>query len=286
MTEFEERTIDISGGIKMRYRRYPGGDMTPVICIHGLTRNASDFEDVAPLISARTQDRGRDVYVVSLRGRGTSDRDPNVHNYHPFVYRDDILALLDKEGIDAAIFVGTSLGGIVSMLVNEKAGDRVAGVVLNDIGPDLAPEGLARIAGYVGGSGSVDSIENAALAIRAINAVAFPDATDEDWLKFARRTFRQREDGAWELDYDPGIARPFNEGDHTPDLWAAFMSLTAKPTLLINGELSDLLTPAIVDKMRAAHPALLYCPVARVGHAPMLTEPESVRAIHSFLAAF
>lgn len=280
MPAFEERAVDVGGGVMMRYRHYRGGDRMPAVCIHGLTRNFCDFEEAAPMIAAT----GRDVFAVSLRGRGVSDWDPDPTNYHPLVYRDDMLTLLDAERISAAVFVGTSLGGIISMLVNEKAGERVAAVALNDIGPELAPEGIVRISGYVGSVPTVASLEDAAAAIRAINGLAFPDASDGDWLKFARRTFRQDKDGVWVLNYDPAIAQAFKGDAASPDLWAAFEHLKAKPTLLVHGALSDLLTSAIVEKMRAAHPGLVYCKVARVGHAPMLDEPESVAALRAFLA--
>lgn len=280
MFEYLERAAEVGGGITMRYRYYSGGGRTPAVCIPGLTRNCRDFEDVAPMVAAT----GRDVFAVSLRGRGTSDRDPDPSNYHPFVYRDDLLALLDAESIDAAVFIGTSLGGLVSMLVSEKAGARVAGVVLNDAGPELAPEGLARIASYVGRGEPAATLEDAAAAVRAINAVAFPDASEEGWFEFARRTFRQCEDGTWALDYDPAIARPFTEDDHIPDLWASFESLKSKPTLIIHGALSDILTPAAVENMRAVHPNLAYCKVARVGHAPTLGEPEAAAAIRAILS--
>ncbi|MHA7871983.1 MAG: alpha/beta fold hydrolase, partial [Hyphococcus sp.] len=252
---------------------------TPVLCIPGLTRNAADFADFAPK-AAKT---GHDVVTISLRGRGPSDYDPHFLNYRPETYRDDILKVLDAVSAENAIFVGTSLGGIVTMLVNAAAPQRVKGAVLNDVGPDLAPEGIARIAGYVGKTaGPAKDLNEAAARIKAINGVAFPDASEAEWLLFAKRTFRETQDG-WVLDYDLNIARALAEGGPAPDLWPAFESLKGTPTLVIRGALSDLLTPPIVDKMREVHPNFELVEVPRIGHAPMLTEPAAWGAIAAFL---
>lgn len=286
VTVMAQNTIDIerAGGLVMRVRRYAGGDKTPVVCIPGLTRNASDFADVAAAIAPT----GRDVVAVNLRGRGASDYDPEYANYFPPTYRDDILAMLDKLQWREAIFIGTSLGGIVTMLTNEKAPARVKAAVINDIGPDLAPEGLARIAQYVGESaeaGPAADLKEAAARAKAINGSAFPDASDADWEAFARRIFREQADGRWALDYDPNIVKALSEQGPAPDLWPGFVSLKSKPTLLVHGAISDLLTADIVDKMRAVHPAFDYVKVPRVGHAPMLTEPAAREALAAFLAA-
>jgi len=257
----------------------------PVICLHGLTRNARDFEDVAPAIAAG----GRTVYALTLRGRWLSDYDPDWRRYHPFHYRNDLFAAMDCLGIARAALIGTSLGGIVSMLAAEAAPERVLGVAINDVGPALAPEGIARIAGYVAGrppddDGSVGSLDAAADAIRAINEVAFPGRDAQFWRDFARRTFRPTRDGRLRLDYDPAIGRALLEVGAAPDLWAAFAALSSTPTLLIHGALSDLLTDPIVDQMRAARPGFDYCRVEGVGHAPTLSEPAAAAAIRDFVA--
>lgn len=276
----EEYAFSLPGALTMRARVYRGGDKTPALCIPGLTRNARDFEDVAPGIAGT----GRDVVVVSLRGRADSDYDPDHGHYFPTTYRDDMIAALDQFGAREAIFVGTSLGGIVAMLTNEKAPARVKAAIINDVGPDLAPEGVARIAGYVGGDQApAASLEDAAARIRAINEVAFPDEDEAFWLTFARRTFRQVEGGAWALDYDPNIAAALAENGPAPDLWPAFESLKEKPTLLIRGAISDLLTAPIVEKMRGVHPSFDYAEVPHVGHAPTLSEPAAWKAVEAFL---
>ncbi|MGD9800879.1 MAG: alpha/beta fold hydrolase [Parvularculaceae bacterium] len=271
--------------LRLNLRVTEGGDGTPVLCIPGLTRNASDFEDFAPLAAAT----GRDVYAISLRGRGLSDYDANYLNYFPPTYVGDVLTALDQIGLQRAIFVGTSLGGIVTMLTAVEAADRIAGAVINDVGPEFAPEGIARIAGYVGARSASDSdgamtLADAIAQIRAINEVAFPGKNDAFWETFAQRTFEQRPDGSWKLAYDPNIGRAIIEAGPAPDLWAPFAATSPFPMLILRGAISDLLTPPIIEKMRAARPGFDYAEVANVGHAPTLTEPDAWNAISAFLA--
>lgn len=279
MPDYKLREISV-GAIKIRARVYRGGAKTPVICLHGLTRNAADFDELAPLIAAT----GKDVIALSLRGRGESDRDPVFANYFPTVYRDDVIELMDQFGLESAVFVGTSLGGITTMLVNEKAPERVRAAILNDVGPDLAPEGLTRIASYAGKMPMRESSFDAAIAsIRSINQIAFPNADEAFWAHLAKRTYREIEGGIFELDYDPNIGKALAEAGPAPDLWPAFSSLAAKPTLLIHGAISDLLTPPIIEKMHKAHTNLEVVDVPNVGHAPFMTEPAAWSVIESFL---
>lgn len=257
-----------------------GGTKTPALCLPGLTRNARDFEEAAPLIAST----GRDVVALSFRGRGGSENDPQYLNYHPLTYRDDTRAVLDHLGWPAAVFVGTSLGGITTMLTNEVAPDRVRAAIINDVGPEFDPAGIARIAGYAGKTRTeVADLDDAAAEIRAINEVAFPGMDAEFWRRFARRTFRENAGGGWTLAYDPNIGRALGEVGPAPELWAPFRSLAHTPTLIIRGAISDLLSPAIIEKMRAVHPDFDYAEIPDVGHAPMLTEPAAWAAIRSFL---
>ncbi|MDZ7629607.1 MAG: alpha/beta hydrolase [Parvularculaceae bacterium] len=277
-------SVDVRAGLKMAAHHFAGGGKTPVICVPGLTRNAADFEDFAPLAAAT----GRDVFAVSLIGRGGSDYDPDYLNYNPVTYRDDVLRFMASQGLARAIFVGTSLGGIVTMLAAVTAPERIAAAIINDVGPELAPEGIMRIAGYVGavgagGVGPAADIDEAAARIRAINEPAFPGRDDAFWRLFARRTFRQEADGRWRLDYDPGIGKALLEVGPAPDLWGPFEALRAIPTLVVRGAISDLLTPPIIEKMRAVNPSFAYAEVAGVGHAPTLTEPDALAAIMPFL---
>jgi pimeloyl-ACP methyl ester carboxylesterase len=268
-------------GIALEVREASGGDKTPVLCLPGLTRNARDFDDFAPWLAAT----GRKVVVLSLRGRGGSDYDPNYLNYRPETYVGDALEALDRLEIPRAIFVGTSLGGIVTMLANERAPSRLVAAIINDVGSELAPEGIARIAGYAGNARpDAADLDEAAAQIRAINEVAFPGRDHAFWRLFATRTFRQKSDGRWALDYDQAIGKALVEVGPAPDLWLAFASLKDKPTLLIRGALSDLLTPPIIEKMRAVHSNFTLCEIPRTGHAPTLSEPEAQAAIKALLA--
>lgn len=279
----ELRRVVVADGIGVSVACYkaeqPGG--LPVVCIPGLTRNQKDFDDVAPAFARR----GRDVYAVSLPGRGLSDRFSEAARYNALSYRDVMLALLDSLGVRRAVLIGTSLGGIVSLLMHAASPARVAGVLLNDVGVRLAPEGIARIVGYVATPRpDAASLDEAAAQIRALNEVAFPNRDEDFWRRFALRTYRGDPDGRWRLDYDPRIGEALLLPPPAPiDLAGAFARLDA-PCLLLRGALSDLLTPDIVDEMRALNPAFAYAEIAGVGHAPQLTEPDAAAAIAAFLA--
>ena len=175
------------------------------------------------------------------------------------------------------------------MLTAVEAPQRIAGAVINDVGPELAPEGIARIAGYVaaraaGEYGSPASLDAAIVQIRSVNEVAFPGRDRTFWESFARRTFDPQPDGSWTLAYDPNIGRALIEAGPAPDLWEPFAALAPIPTLVLRGAISDLLTAPIVDRMRGARPGFDYCEVADVGHAPTLTEPDAWAAISRFIS--
>ena len=287
MAHYSDITWSSPDGLKLHARDYPGdAARAPVICIHGLTRNAADFEDLAERIAAN----GRRVIAVDVRGRGLSDRDANPANYQPGTYATDILALLSHLKIERAVFIGTSMGGLITMVLAAFAPHVIAAAVLNDIGPELADAGIARISAYVGKARPVENWADAAAYAKEVNGQAFPDASDEDWAAFARRTFADGPDGKPVVAYDPNIALAFQTDPDAPpaprpDMWPLFRALIAdRPVLLIRGGLSDLLDETIAAKMRQAAPAMAYAEVPRVGHAPMLTEPQAWAAIESFLA--
>lgn len=282
---FLEKRVAIDADLAMAVRIYEAAgerptDKTPVICIPGLTRNSADFSDIAPLIA----ETGRTVYAVDLRGRGRSDRDPDYRRYHPAQYRDDIITVVNNLAGGPCIFFGTSLGALITMLTNAQAPDLVRAAILNDAGPELAADGLARIATYVGAEVEpAESLGEAAARAKGVNDEAHPDFSEEDWREFARRTYRRRDDGRYELDYDPGIARAFLEGGAPLDLPAAFDTLRDTPTLMLRGVLSDIVTADMVAAWRKDYPHLDYAEAENVGHAPTLREPEIVSAVTSFL---
>jgi pimeloyl-ACP methyl ester carboxylesterase len=281
--QYAERFVSVPDKLHLFVRDYPGsGRSVAVICIHGLTRNSADFEDVAPAIAAT----GRRVLAVDVRGRGKSVWDPDPTRYRPDVYTGDVVHIMDSLKIDRAAFIGTSMGGLVTMLLSAVVPQRVVAAVLNDIGPAVNPAGLARIAGYVGKTTSFDSWEAVIAAIKATNGAAFPDADDVFWQKMARRVARAREDGKVVFNYDPAIARAFDQspGAPAPNLKPFFETLRDKPVLVVRGALSDLLSAEGVEAMRQIKPNLDYAEVPRVGHAPMLDEPVARDALMNFLA--
>lgn len=283
MSAFQDRFIPVADEVALHVREYPvAGDAggLPVLCLHGLTRNAADFEDVAPMIAAR----GRRVIVPTMRGRGQSGRDPQPRNYHNEVYAADVQNVLDTLGVPRAVFVGTSMGGLITMVLNRDAPGRVAAAVLNDIGPVLHPAGLVRIAGYIGKATAFPDWDTLVAAIREAQGPQYPDADEAFWRSFARRNRREMPDGTVEPDYDAMIAWALlNSGRPAIDMQAAFVALAQKPLLLLHGELSDLLTNDEIPEMQAAAPEMVVAHIPRVGHAPMLDEPASRDALWRFL---
>ena len=282
---YQERRWQSRDDLILYARDYPAAEgpvRLPVVCLHGLTRNSKDFEEVAPWLAAQ----GRRVIVPDTRGRGLSGRDPEPGQYVPKTYAQDVLELMDGLGIARAVFVGTSMGGIVTMALAALRSTSVAAAVLNDVGPAVDPAGVARIMGYAGRKAETATWDEATDYVRRINAAAFPANDDEDWRRFARRTFRDA-GGKPELDYDPAIMIPLAQGRYkAPALlaWYLFRRLARRrPILVVRGGLSDLLSPAILQRMRRHAPGLQYVEVPNVGHAPMLTEREAARGLKAFL---
>jgi pimeloyl-ACP methyl ester carboxylesterase len=286
MTGYSDRWWTSKDGLKLYARDYPGANGTaklPVVCIHGLTRNSKDFEEVAPYLAAT----GRRVLALDVRGRGLSARDPQPMNYHPATYAGDVLALFAQAGIGRAVFVGTSMGGLITMSLAALKPAVVAGAVINDVGPQVSPVGLARIAAYTGKAAPVESWDDAAAYVKTTNEPVFPAYGDADWSAFARRVFREDASGKPVLDYDPDISVPIRAAGPkalTPNLWPMFKKLAKTPLLLVRGGTSDLLDAEIAKKMRKTAPKMGYVEVPAIGHAPMLTEPEAKAAILQFLA--
>jgi pimeloyl-ACP methyl ester carboxylesterase len=229
--------------------------------------------------------RSRRVLCADLRGRGLSQHDPNWKNYHPGTYVGDIALLLKDAGVSKVVILGTSLGGILAMVVAATTPQVLAGVILNDVGPEVAAEGLKRISTYVGKSAPVSSWDEAAAQARNTYGLAWPDATDADWLAFARRSYTEV-DGVPRLAMDPMIGEAVRAAPAgaAPDLWPVFGALKPIPTLALRGALSDVLSRETFDRMAREKSDLVRVTVAQRGHPPMLDEPDSVAAIESFLA--
>lgn len=279
-SRYRDGYLVVRDGLKLHHRDYPGSsDKPPLLCLHGLTRNARDFADFAERYSPRFR-----VIALEFRGRGMSEHDPLPARYNPLTYVGDVIELLDGLEIDRAIFVGTSLGGLVTMAIAAMAPQRIAAAILNDVGPELDQTGLDRILGYVGKGERFGSWQEAAAAIERNQRAAFPNYRAEDWLAAAHRHCRD-EGGQIVFDYDPAIANAFKAAGAAPevDLWPLFAALAQKPLLIVRGELSELLSVETARKMREAASNSHLIEVQGVGHAPMLDEPNAVAAIDAFL---
>ena len=267
-------------GLKLHYREFgrdtPG---TPIICLPGLTRNSRDFEDIANYLSDR-----RRVITPDLRGRGFSDHDPEWRNYHPGTYVQDTWTLLDALGIERVIVIGTSLGALIAMAMSAQRPERIAGVVINDIGPEINPAGLARVQEYTGRIPPVKTWEEAARQAKEIYGQWLPGLSDDDWRKMAWRGYRENAEGIPTLDIDSNIGEAVrNVGPQKGDPWELFDTLKNTPVLLLWGLMSDILTEDLVDKMKARKEDLEVVSVPDRGHVPLLDEPECLAAIDSFL---
>jgi pimeloyl-ACP methyl ester carboxylesterase len=278
--KFADRYFTVRDGLVLHYRDYPGGGGdAPLLCLHGLTRNARDFADFAERYSPRFR-----VIALNFRGRGESDYDPIPARYVPLTYAYDAVELLDELKLPRAIFVGTSLGGLVTMTIAGIDPIRIAGSILNDVGPELNRTGLDKIRSYVGKSERFHNWDEAAAALKQVFGGSFDRYTHSDWVRMAKRNCR-KDNGEIIYDYDPAIAIPFNaplpEGPF--DWWPLYLLLAEKALLIVRGANSDLLTAGAAERMALAAPGVGVVTVPHVGHAPELSEPEAVAAIDDFL---
>ena len=267
-----------SDGLSLAY--LDEGDGLPLLCLPGLTRNGADFDDLAAVLGGRHR-----LVRLTLRGRGASDRDPEPMNYNVAVEARDVVEFLDHLGLGRVTVVGTSRGGLVAMLLGATARERLAGVLLNDIGPELAPEGLANIMGYLGVWPRARSFEEVVPALKARMAGAFPGLSDDRWNTLARRWFDQGPEGP-ALNYDPRIRDVLEAGSHQPavDMWSLFNALATVPLAVVRGANSDLLTAETLAAMRARRPDLIVAEVPYRGHVPFLDEPEALAALEALIA--
>ena len=278
--DYRERRYTARDGLSLYYRDY--GDAlsprAPVLCLAGLTRDARDFEGFASRTAA-----DRRVLCPDLRGRGRSDHDPNWRNYEPRTYIDDIAQLLTLANMHRVVVVGTSLGGLLAMGLGAARPTALAGVILNDIGPEVAPASLAAIIDYLRIDRPQPDWETAKESLHA----TLPDLcfqTEAMYDAMLANTFREGGDGMLHFDWDVDIVRPMIEtGARIPDLWPLFRGLRAVPTLALRGEKSTLLTASCFARMGREHPGLIRATVRDTGHAPTLNEPECVAALDRFL---
>ena len=276
-TAFENGTWRSADGLTLHYRDHPGrDDRPPILCLPGLTRNARDFEPVADAFGGEWR-----VIAAEFRGRGDSAYAKDPDTYRPATYVEDVLALLDHLGVVKVVALGTSLGGIVTMLLALKHKARLVGAVLNDIGPDVEDAGLERIRGYVGHGRSYPTWMHAARSLKDGNADVYPDFEMADWLRFAKRLCVVGSGGRISYDYDMKIAEPFLE--EPVDMWPLFSALDGIPVLALRGELSDILWEETLEKMQREMPDMAAVTVPGVGHPPTLEEPAAQAAIAQLL---
>lgn len=282
MANWDDRYWTSRDGLKLHYRDYAGPpDRPPVLCLHGLTRNSRDYESLAERLAGDWR-----VITPDFRGRGLSEYDPQPARYLPPTYAADVIQLLDELAIAEAVFVGTSLGGLTTMIVAAFAAQRIAGALLNDVGPELGSAGLQRIGGYVGQPALFADWDDAAEKLSATFGAVHPSYGREQWLRYAERVARETDRGV-EFDYDMAIAEPFKQMDSATaaatNAWPLFNALAGRPVTILRGETSDLLSADVAQRMRDSIPGAELVTVPGVGHAPDFDEPESVAAVDRLL---
>jgi pimeloyl-ACP methyl ester carboxylesterase len=284
---FVSRFCLSSDGLRLHVRDYGAPDYSsiPVVCLAGLTRNSADFDPLARALSDGSAREPRRVLALDYRGRGRSDYDPNWRNYSLEVENADILAILDAIGVERAIFVGTSRGGIHAMGLSATRPGVIEGVVLNDIGPVLEPEGIVRIASYVGKVEVPHSLPEAVTILKRMMADRFTTLDEADWIACAKATFVDWNGEIRSL-YDENLMNAFAElatGKPLPTFWPLFEGLRDRPLLVIHGANSDLLSGATVSEMALRHKGCEVHVVDGQGHAPLLNDPLTIGRISDFV---
>jgi len=293
---YSEHHYGSSDGLSLYYREYGSGDQV-IICLHGLTRNSKDFHNLAQHLSLKYR-----VISVDIRGRGQSDRSSHSLRYNPGQYVKDTWQLLDQLKLQQVTVIGTSLGGLMAMIMADQQPKRLRAVVLNDIGPELPLPAVQRIMSYAGRTPPAQTWEEAALQAKAAYEIAMPDMPMEFWRDFVKLSYRENAAGKPEPDMDPAIGQALRNppafvqwlqwmnkrgwihrvAGVAIDPWDSFHAVKM-PCLLVHGVLSDVLTDEIVNKMLKVHPQMQVVRVANRGHAPLLDEPEPLAAIDHFL---
>jgi pimeloyl-ACP methyl ester carboxylesterase len=269
-------------GLRLYARVYdaPGAGAPTVLCLHGLTRNSRDFEELAPHLKRLYR-----VIVPDLRGRGFSARDLLLQNYQPSIYVQDILALLAEVDAPRVAVIGTSLGGMLAMMLSFSHRARIAGIILNDVGPEIDPVGIERIKQYAGKLPPARNWSEAAAQSRTVYGDAWPGLPQERWEALARRGYRENAAGMVEADADPNIGEALRAAPAAAlDLWPLWNALGNVPTLAIRGDRSDILSTATFARMKRENPKLQQLEVANRGHVPLLDEPECIAALDAFLS--
>ena len=278
-------TFRARDGLKLFARHHvaPSSAHRPVVCLPGLTRNHRDFQDIANSLSAPGPD-ARNVYCLDYRGRGNSEWDGDWKNYAVPIEMMDVMDFMISQELHDVAILGTSRGGLITMLLAAAQPTLIGAVILNDIGPVIEVDGLSRIATYVGRIPLPRTWEEATQLVASANKSQFPDVTPEAWGELTRQWFNEK-DSRPEHGYDPELKNALSVLDGpVPELWPQFEALTRVPALVLRGEYSDILSDATVEEMKRRHPNLKSHLVAREGHAPLLKDTPTISVIAKFLA--
>ncbi len=286
---FQDMFCQSTDGLKLHARDYAAADPSttalPVLCLPGLTRTTDDFDILATALST-DRHAPRRVVAIDYRGRGLSDHDPDPAKYSVPIETGDVQAVAASLNISKAILIGTSRGGMISMVLSATQPAMVAGVVLNDVGPALEMAGLVRIKDYIAKDKLPSSLDDAAAGTKALFGRDFPDLGDADWMAWARRGYAEK-DGKLVKTHDPALASAFagiDPANPPPPAWKLFDKMAAKPLMLIHGERSDLLSPQGVADMMARRPDIDLVEVPNQGHAPLLADTPTIARIAAFCA--
>lgn len=277
---YRERVYRSQDDLKLYYRDYgdPESGRTPLLCLTGLTRNAIDYDRLATRLSVE-----RRVLCPDYRGRGRSEYDPDWRNYRPETYLNDIRHLLIAANVQEVVVIGTSLGGILGMALGALLPAALAGVVLNDIGPEVEPTGLGRILDYIAADHPQPDWPQAIAFLKTV--FKFGLTAEDEWQRLAEGTYRRGADGQLHYDWDIAIAKPLAASrGKLPDLWPLFRSLRNQPVLAVRGALSDVLRANTLQRMAEEKPDLARITIPDIGHAPSLDEPAARAALDAFLA--
>ena len=284
MKVYQDYWFNSDDGLTLYARDYQNKKAkNTIICIPGLTRNSADFSLLSEELSKTYR-----VIAVDLRGRGLSQYDSNALNYHPLTYANDMITLFNSLKLNSVILIGTSLGGLVSIILTSMKKDMVDGVVLNDIGPEANITGLNRIKDYISQRHEIDTWSQAIKKTQETLQYEYPEFTEQEWSVLTRNLYRSNSEGKPVLNYDSNITVPIEESNNNaipPDLWDVFNTLVEIPLLVIRGGVSDILSIECVDKMKELHPGMFFTEVKGCGHAPLLTEPEAMDSIMTLLSS-
>lgn len=284
MTAYRERRFTSQDGLSLYLRDYGPVDApgVPVLCLPGLTRNSNDFDRIATALSNDAASPHR-VICPDYRGRGRSDYDPDWDHYTPPVYLSDLRHMLTVLNLHRFVAIGTSLGGLLANGLGVLSPSAVAGVVLNDIGPEVGSAGLGRITDYISEDRPQPDWDTAIAFLKE----SLPNLgldTEDDWRRAAEGTFRMSDDGLLHFDWDINLAKPLASNPQTRvDLWALFRGLAGIPVGVVRGGNSDILSQATAEAMAAAHPDLILAVVPAKGHTPTLSEPEAAEVVRTIL---